>query len=46
MLPTELMAAIAAEGGGKVALVVGAGCSFDAPRRQAYYSFYFFRRMI
>lgn len=30
-LPTDLLQAIAAPGGGKIALVVGAGCSFEAP---------------
>jgi hypothetical protein len=30
-LPTDLLAAIAANGGGKVALIVGAGCSVEAP---------------
>lgn len=30
-LPSELLFAIAASGGGKVALIVGAGCSVEAP---------------
>lgn len=30
-LPTELLQAIVAEEGGKVALVIGAGCSFETP---------------
>jgi hypothetical protein len=30
-LPAELLQAVSAEGGGKIALVVGAGCSHDAP---------------
>lgn len=30
-LPAELLQAIAAPGGGKITLVVGAGCSFEAP---------------
>lgn len=30
-LPTELLRAVSSPGGGKIALVVGAGCSVDAP---------------
>src|SRR4051812_48950347 len=30
-LPTELLQAVSAEEGGKIALVIGAGCSFEAP---------------
>ena len=30
-LPTELLQAISSPGGGKVAIVVGAGCSVEAP---------------
>src|SRR5690242_13029342 len=30
-LPAELLAAIASPGGGRVALILGAGCSIDAP---------------
>jgi len=31
ILPAELLQAVSASGGGKIALVVGAGCSFEAP---------------
>jgi hypothetical protein len=30
-LPAELLAAVSAPGGGKITLVIGAGCSFEAP---------------
>lgn len=30
-LPPALLAAVAAEGGGRIVLVVGAGCSFEDP---------------
>lgn len=31
ILPAELLQAVSASGGGKITLVVGAGCSFEAP---------------
>lgn len=30
-LPTDLLAAVSADGGGRIALVIGAGCSFEDP---------------